>query len=169
MMEIIAELFAGLFILGGFYVLFTLAYCRILDAVLDAVVDQEPKELRKTPTDQSIYVRYPDHTVEEMRVTDECEVQNALREHLTKKLAAAPDTDVSLMLVYWLSLDGYAKLRLYSVDPNPGGVLDLWIAVSSSIDFDWGHKLAALKNPDVQLDAICALGCRLQDAEQNTA
>lgn len=117
----------------------------------------------------TMYVRYPDHTVEEMRVADDCEVQNALREHLTTKLAAAPDTDVSLMLVYWLSLDGYAKLRLYSVDPNPGGVLDLWTAVSSSIDFDWGHKLAALKNPDVQLDAICALGCRLQDAEQNTA
>ena len=117
----------------------------------------------------TMYVRYPDHTVEEMRVADDCEVQNALRKLLTSKLAAEPDTDVSLMLVYWISLDGYAYLRLYSVDQNPGGVLDLWTAVSSSIDFDWGHKLAALKNPDVQLDAICALGCRLQDAEQNTA
>ena len=169
MMEIIAELFAGLFILGGFYVLFTLAYCRFLDAVLDAVVDQDPKELRKTPTDQSIYVRYPDHTVEEMQVHDVCDMEKALRKHLTNKLAAAPDTDVSLMLVYWLSLDGYAKLRLYSVDPNPGGVPFFSTAVSSSIDFDWDHKIAALKNPDVQLDAICALGCRLQDAEQNTA
>ena len=163
-MEIIAELFAGLFILGGFYVLFTLAYCRFLDAVLDAVVDQEPKELRKTPTDQSIYVRYPDHTVEEMQVHDVCDMEKALREHLTTKLAAEPDTDVSLMLVYWLSLDGSAYLRLYEVEQNPGGVLVLSTAASSSIDFDGDHKIAALKNPDVQLDAICALGCRLQDA-----
>ena len=117
----------------------------------------------------TMYVRYPDHTVEEMRVADRWEVQNALREHLTKKLVAEPDTDVSLMLVYWISLDGYAYLRLYSVDPNPGGVPFFSTAVSSSIDFDWDHKIAALKNPDTQLDAIYALGCRLQDAEQNTA
>ena len=147
-------------------------YCFFLPllafvVVLPLVGLHEWKKERENSSSKPItmYVRYPDNTVEHMRVTDECEVQNALREHLTKKLAAAPDTDVSLMLVYWLSLDGYARLRLYSVDPNPGGVLDLWTAVSSSIDFDWGHKLAALKNPDVQLDAICALGCRLQDAE----
>lgn len=116
-----------------------------------------------------MYVRYPDHTVEEMRVADDCEVQNALRELLTSKLAAEPDTDISLMLVYWLSLDGYAYLRLYEVEQNPAGVPFFGTAVSSSIDFDGDHKIAALKNPDVQLDAICALGCRLQDAEQNTA
>ena len=134
--------------------------------VLPLVGLHEWKKERENSSSKPItmYVRYPDHTVEEMRVTDECEVQNALRGHLTKKLAAAPDTDVSLMLVYWLSLDGYARLKLYSVDPNPGGVPYFSTAVSSSIDFDWDHKIDALKNPDVQLDAICALGCRLQDA-----
>ena len=115
----------------------------------------------------TMYIRYPDHTVEEMRVADRYEVQNALTEHLTKKLAEEPGTDVSLMLVYWLSLDGFAYLRLYSVDQNPGGVPLLWTAVTSSIDFQWDHQPPALKNPDVQLDAICALGCRLQDAKQN--
>ena len=112
----------------------------------------------------TMYIRYPDHTVEEMQVHNVCNLENALTKHLTNKLAAAPDTDVSLMLVYWLSLDGSAYLRLYEVEQNPGGVLVLSTAVSSSIDFDGDHKIAALKNPDVQLDAICALGCRLQDA-----
>ena len=112
----------------------------------------------------TMYIRYPDQTVEEMQVHDVCDMEKALRKHLTNKLAAAPDTDVSLMLVYWLSLDGSAYLRLYEVEQNPGGVLVLSTAVSSSIDFDGDHKIAALKNPDVQLDAICALGCRLQDA-----
>ena len=159
-MEIIEGLFAGLFFVGGFIALFPPLYSLILKAE----EDQKLKEKRKTPINQSIYVRYPDHTVEEMQVHDVCDMEKALREHLTTKLAAEPDTDVSLMLVYWLSLDGSAYLRLYEVEQNPGGVLVLSTAVSSSIDFDGDHKIAALKNPDVQLDAICALGCRLQDA-----
>lgn len=133
MMEIIAELFAGLFILGGFYVLFTLAYCRILDAV----VDQELKEKRKTPTDQSIYVRYPDHTVEEMQVHDVCDMEKALREHLTTKLAAEPDTDVSTLVVCWESAEGYWKMKLFSanVPSDPAEAPILTEAASGTIEF----------------------------------
>ena len=135
--------------------------------VLPLVGLHEWKKERENSSSKPItmYVRYPDHTVEEMRVADDCEVQNALRELLTSKLAAEPDTDISLMLVYWLSLDGYAYLRLYEVEQNPAGVPFFGTAVSSLIDFQWDHKIAALKNPDVQLDAICAMGSRLQDAE----
>ena len=137
MMEIIAELFAGLFILGGFYVLFTLAYCRFLDAVLDAVVDQEPKELRKTPTDQSIYVRYPDYTIEKVQVADGDTMEEVVRKRLTAKLTASPDMDVSTLVVCWESAESYWKLKLFSanVSSDPAEAPILTEAASGTIEF----------------------------------
>lgn len=136
-MEIIAELFAGLFILGGFYVLFTLAYCWILDAVVDAVVDQEPKELRKTPTDQSIYVSYPDHTIEKVQVADGDTMEEVVRKRLTAKLTASPDMDVSTLVVCWESAEGYWKMKLFSanVPSDPAEAPILTEAASGTIEF----------------------------------
>lgn len=147
-------------------------YCFFLPLLAFVVVlplvglhEWKKERENRPPEPFTMYIRYPDHTVEEMRVRNYWEVRDALKEHLTKKLAAEPDTDVSLMLVYGVSLDGYAYLSLYSVDPNPEGKPIPYTAVSGTIDFQWDHKIAALENPAVQLDAICALGCRLQDAE----
>lgn len=165
-MEMMEEFFAALFFVGGFIVLFPLVYRLILKAE----EDQELKELRKTPINQSIYVRYPDHTIEKVQhhgetdVDDEDDVENALIEHLTNKLAAEPDKDVSIMLVCYATEKNLWQLRMFSVSKDSTGKLTTSTVVFGIVEFIWDDSIDNLQNPNVQLDALYALGNRIQDA-----
>lgn len=133
--------------------------------VLPLVGLHEWKKERENSSSEPItmYIRYPDHTVEEMQVHNVCNLEKALKKHLTTKLATEPDTDVSQMLVYYAHEKRFWKLWLFSVSKNPAGKLTISHAIFGLVDIYWDNPIDALENPGTQLDAVCAMGYRLQD------
>lgn len=125
------DLFASLYFLCGFFILFPLVYLLILKI-------GEIRE-RKENASKSIkaHIVYLNHTVEEVQVADADTLEEVVRERLTAKLTASPDMDVSTLVVCWELFEGYWKLKLFSanVSSDPAEAPILTEAASGTIEF----------------------------------